>query len=98
MAGRFFERIARTYRREKWDLMLRPLLKTWYMCAQQIGDVELSVRLLLEMLANGYCEWIVFEGRRRVLIRSVADPAEPLALTEDLQAVLKVSRWVCAWI
>jgi hypothetical protein len=54
MASRFFERIARTYRLEKWDAMLRPLLSTWYKCAQRLGDVELSVRLLLEMMSNGY--------------------------------------------
>ena len=33
--------------------MLLPLLETWYACAQQLGDVELSVRLVLEMLAHG---------------------------------------------
>jgi hypothetical protein len=41
------------YRREKWGVMLRPLLATWYACAQQLGDVEMSVRLLVEMLAYG---------------------------------------------
>ena len=53
MAVRFFERIAKTYRRERWGTLLRPLLTTWYKCAQQLGDVELSVRLLVEMLAHG---------------------------------------------
>ncbi|EIN06785.1 hypothetical protein PUNSTDRAFT_115294 [Punctularia strigosozonata HHB-11173 SS5] len=53
MAVRFFERIAKTYRRERWNSMLAPLLVTWYKCAQQLGDVELTVRLLVEMLANG---------------------------------------------
>ena len=53
MAVRFFERIAKTYRREKWDTMLRPLLSTWYACAQQLGDIDLSVTLLLEMLGHG---------------------------------------------
>ena len=33
--------------------MLRPLLQTWYACARQMGDVELSVQLLVEMLAHG---------------------------------------------
>ncbi|KAI3619017.1 glutathione transferase omega-1 [Moniliophthora roreri] len=50
MAIRFFERIAKTYRREHWGSLLRPLLSTWYRCAQQLGDVELGVRLLIEML------------------------------------------------
>lgn len=51
----FYERIAKTYRREKWGSMLRPLLSTWYACAQQLGVVELSVKLLIEMLAHGMC-------------------------------------------
>ena len=33
--------------------MLRSLLETWYSCAQKLGDVELSVRLLVEMLGHG---------------------------------------------
>lgn len=53
MAVRFFERIAKTYRREKWKLILRPMLSTWYACAQQLGDVELSVKLLVEMICHG---------------------------------------------
>lgn len=52
---RFFERIAKTYRRERWGSMLRPLLTTWYSCAKQLGDVELSIRLLLEMMGHGVC-------------------------------------------
>lgn len=51
--SRFFERIARTYRRERWSSMLLPLLSTWYACAQQLGDVELSIKLLIEILAQG---------------------------------------------
>ncbi|KAF9243228.1 Foie gras liver health family 1-domain-containing protein [Melanogaster broomeanus] len=50
---RFFERIAKTYRREKWNAMLRPLFSTWYACAQKLGDVELTVRLLVEMIGYG---------------------------------------------
>ncbi|KAF7321602.1 hypothetical protein MKEN_00681300 [Mycena kentingensis (nom. inval.)] len=53
MAVRFFERIAKSYRRERWKLLLQPLLSTWYKCAQQMGDVELSIRLLVEMLGYG---------------------------------------------
>jgi hypothetical protein len=51
MAVRFFERIAKTYRRERWGTMLRPLLTTWYKCAQRLGDVELSVRILVDASA-----------------------------------------------
>lgn len=51
--NRFFERIAKTYRREKWGPLLQPILSIWYACAQQLGDVELSVKLLVEMLGHG---------------------------------------------
>jgi trafficking protein particle complex subunit 11 len=59
MAVRFFERIAKTYRRERWGTMLRPLLTTWYKCAQRLGNVELSVRILVEMLAHGTSSLLV---------------------------------------
>ncbi|THV06232.1 hypothetical protein K435DRAFT_773423 [Dendrothele bispora CBS 962.96] len=52
MAVRFFERIAKTYRREQWGSMLKPLLETWYACAQQLGEMELSIRLLIERLGH----------------------------------------------
>ncbi|KAG1830148.1 Gryzun, putative trafficking through golgi-domain-containing protein [Suillus variegatus] len=54
VAVRFFERIAKTYRREKWKHMLRPLLSTWYACAQKLSDVELMATLLVEMI--GYAQ------------------------------------------
>ncbi|KAH9889488.1 Gryzun, putative trafficking through golgi-domain-containing protein [Cubamyces lactineus] len=73
MAVRFFERIAKTYRRESWGSLLHPLLSQWYACAQQLGDVELSVRLLVEMLAYG----------------ANALEEDPDALQDDLLAVLK---------
>ncbi|TBU21299.1 Gryzun, putative trafficking through golgi-domain-containing protein [Dichomitus squalens] len=73
MAVRFFERIARTYRRESWQSLLHPLLSQWYKCAQQLGDVDLSVRLLVEMLAYG----------------TNASPEDPDALQDDLLAVLQ---------
>lgn len=53
MNNRFFERITKTYRREKWNAMLRPLFPTWYACAKKLGDVELTVRLLVEMIGYG---------------------------------------------
>ncbi|CAL1711378.1 unnamed protein product [Somion occarium] len=73
MAVRFFERIAKTYRREQWDALLRPLLSTWYRCAQHLGDMELSVQLLLEIIGHGPQD----------------DQDDPESLEEDLLAVLK---------
>ncbi|KAJ2918543.1 hypothetical protein MD484_g1826, partial [Candolleomyces efflorescens] len=55
-ASRFFERIAKTYRKEGWYPMLNPLLSRWYSCAQRMGDVELSIKLLLEMMGQDLAE------------------------------------------
>ncbi|KAG6813748.1 hypothetical protein H0H92_007700 [Tricholoma furcatifolium] len=52
MAIRFFERIATIYRRESWDSLLEPLLTTWYACARELGDIQLSIKLLIEMLGH----------------------------------------------
>ncbi|KAI0669719.1 Gryzun, putative trafficking through golgi-domain-containing protein [Trametes maxima] len=75
MAVRFFERIAKTYRRESWESLLHPLLSQWYACAQQLGDVDLSVKLLVEMLGHG----------------ENASADDPDALQDDLLAVLQAS-------
>ncbi|EJD46843.1 hypothetical protein AURDEDRAFT_86850 [Auricularia subglabra TFB-10046 SS5] len=53
MAVRFFERIAKTYRREQWGKLLQPILRTWYASARQMPHLEPAVRLLFEMLAQG---------------------------------------------
>lgn len=50
---RFFERIAKTYKREHWGSMLRSILLMWYDCARHLSQVELTVRLLFELLAPG---------------------------------------------
>ncbi|KAF8584313.1 hypothetical protein K439DRAFT_1633686 [Ramaria rubella] len=52
MAVRFFERIAKTYRKERWA-MLKPILSMWYTCARQMGDVDGTVKLLIEMMCCG---------------------------------------------
>lgn len=53
MAVRFFERIAKSYRKERWGTMLKPILSIWYACARQMGDIESTVRLLIEMMSCG---------------------------------------------
>ncbi|THH08405.1 hypothetical protein EW145_g2735, partial [Phellinidium pouzarii] len=75
MAVRFFERIARTYSREKWESVLYPLFSTWYACAQQLGDVEMSIRLLIEMIARGH--------------GTAALQGEDESAADDLHAILK---------
>lgn len=50
---RFFDRIAKTYKTERWDPLLVPILSMWYNCARQLGDTDLMVRLLVNMLTPG---------------------------------------------
>lgn len=52
MAMRFFDRIAKTYQREKWDPIVANIRTLWYECAQRTGAVEVAARLLLEMMGQ----------------------------------------------
>ncbi|KAF8918186.1 Gryzun, putative trafficking through golgi-domain-containing protein [Mucidula mucida] len=103
MAVRFFERIARTYRRESWDTMLRPLLTTWYACVQQLGDVELSVRLLIEMLGHGLedvDEPGTLQGDLLEVLKSTVPttPDEPLLIdSSESQPICKFDCDVVFW-
>jgi hypothetical protein len=85
----FFERIAKTYHREKWYSMLRPLLSTWYACAQQLGDVELSVKLLVEQLGQGHLQFLTtFLSLMELL--DLPNTEDSNSIEEDLLAVLMV--------
>lgn len=71
--------------------MLRPLLSTWYACAQQLGDVELSVKLLVEMLGHGKRHnHIKYSLNSLNFVPDATDSDEPDSLEEDLITVLKV--------
>ena len=85
MESRFFERIAKTYRRERWDMVLRPLLSVWYSCAQQTGNVELSVRLLLEMLGHGESQNCLFPLFANLF---ATEPGSGIGDVEDLGETL----------
>ncbi|KZT21090.1 hypothetical protein NEOLEDRAFT_1244812 [Neolentinus lepideus HHB14362 ss-1] len=92
MAVRFFERIAKTYRRESWGSMMGPLLSTWYACAQKLGDVELSVKLLIEMIGHGEDGIDSVDVFVRSLRRGVGTELgreDTSELAEDLQAIMK---------
>ncbi|KAF9228502.1 hypothetical protein BS17DRAFT_773840 [Gyrodon lividus] len=85
MAVRFFERIAKTYRREKWNTMLRPLFSTWYACAQKLGDVELTVRLLVEMIGyGGVGDPGTLQGDLLAILKSSVPSAPSAVLLVDL--------------
>ena len=88
---RFFERIAKTYRREKWDTMLVPLLSTWYKCAQQLGDMELGVQLLFELLAHG--EIVALSFRPSLMCLQV-----PIRRTTSLMVFKKICWPFCRYV
>ncbi|KAL1746670.1 Gryzun, putative trafficking through golgi-domain-containing protein [Schizophyllum fasciatum] len=93
MAVRFFERIAKTYRREQWGDMLRPLLATWYECAKLLGDMDLSVRLVIEMLGHGLQgeeDEALEDILLAVLQSTVPSSSEPLVIdAADAEPLLK---------
>jgi hypothetical protein len=72
--------------------MLRPLLATWYSCTQQLGDTELSIRLLVEMLGHGeYGISITFpEIECTAPLPGLSDGEDPGSLERSLLTVLKV--------
>ena len=47
------------YQQEKWNAMLCPLFSTWYACVRKLGDMELMVRLLVEMIGYGVSGWLI---------------------------------------
>lgn len=87
VAVRFFERIAKTYRKEKWKHMLRPLLSTWYACAQKLGDVELMATLLVEMIgyAQNVDESITLQEDLLAVFKSLVPVSAKRPLVVDLK-------------
>ncbi|KAG8933795.1 hypothetical protein FRC00_012791, partial [Tulasnella sp. 408] len=84
-AIRFFERIAKTYRREHWGSMLRSILLMWYDCARHLSDVELTIRLLFELLAPGVAssseERSTYQGDLGAILKNSSPPnEEPLVI------------------
>jgi hypothetical protein len=89
VAIRFFERIAKTYRREKWKHMLRPLLSTWYSCAQKLGDVELMATLLVEMI--GYAQDVDESRTLQEDLLAILKSSVPVSAGKPLVVDLKES-------
>jgi hypothetical protein len=54
---RFFDRIARIYRNERWFDLLKGVLESWFECVMGLGErVEEGVKVLLELIALGGSE------------------------------------------
>lgn len=56
MGAKFFERMSRSFKRERWVPILDEVQTLWLECAQRSGDVETAVRLLLESGASSDLE------------------------------------------
>ena len=55
LAVKFFERITKTYRRERWKSLLGPVLRMWCESARRLGAVESCLVLMIEMLGLSKC-------------------------------------------
>lgn len=92
---RFFQRIAKTYRSEQWEIMLHSILSMWCECARQSGDVDATVPLLLEMIGSSKCT--VFDSmdpRRGSLFAASVSAEGRISLEEELTEILKVRHVV----
>lgn len=53
LALRFFERIGKMYRKERWDEIYAEIRPHWLECARKVGRAEEVVRLLVEEIGAG---------------------------------------------
>jgi tetratricopeptide (TPR) repeat protein len=52
MAIKFFERIGKTYRKEKWHMVLTSILRWSLRCAKELGSWERAIECLVELMAE----------------------------------------------
>jgi tetratricopeptide (TPR) repeat protein len=52
MAIKFFERIGKTYRKEKWHMVLTSILRWSLRCAKELGSWERAVECLVELMSS----------------------------------------------
>ncbi|KAI7905331.1 Gryzun, putative trafficking through golgi-domain-containing protein [Cokeromyces recurvatus] len=52
MAIKFFERIGKTYRKEKWNMVLTSILRWSLRCAKELGSWEKAVESLVELMSD----------------------------------------------
>lgn len=74
--------------------MLRSLLSTWYTCAQQLGAVDVSIKILVEMLGHGASRcWIELSITDHFILMwlETKEDEEPGKLVDELLTVLRVS-------
>lgn len=52
MAIKFFERIGKTYRKERWYMVLTSILRWSLRCAKELGSWEKAVECLVELMSD----------------------------------------------
>ncbi|KAJ3342636.1 hypothetical protein HDU93_001616 [Gonapodya sp. JEL0774] len=52
MALRFFDRISKTYRKEKWNTILKSILAWSLRCAREVGDTDKVISLVVELMSS----------------------------------------------
>lgn len=52
MALKFFERIGKTYRKEKWYTILTSILRWSLRCAKELGSWERAIECLIELMSD----------------------------------------------
>ncbi|CAO3595427.1 unnamed protein product [Absidia cylindrospora] len=52
MALKFFERIGKTYRKERWHTILTSILRWSLRCAKELGSWERAIEFLVELLSD----------------------------------------------
>ncbi|KAI9481008.1 MAG: Gryzun, putative trafficking through golgi-domain-containing protein [Benjaminiella poitrasii] len=52
MAIKFFERIGKTYRKEKWHMVLTSILRWSLRCAKELGSWEKAIESLVELMSD----------------------------------------------
>ena len=76
---------------------MHPLLSQWYKCAQQLGDVDLSVKLLVEMLGYGASASVDDPDALQDDLLAVLQSTVPSATDEPLVVDLSESKPICAF-
>ncbi|CAO3664089.1 unnamed protein product [Rhizopus microsporus] len=70
MAIKFFERIGKTYRKEKWNMVLTSILRWSLRCAKELGAWEKAIECLIELMSD---ELPMAENKRADIQREFMD-------------------------
>ena len=79
----------RSYSRDKWDHVLLSLLESWYTCVQQLGDIETSVKLIIEMITRGSCRSIMV-CRREGILTSFDLPPKDESVSPSIEGDVRI--------